>query len=733
MRRFAPLLAALAVLASAAAASFDALRGRVLSLEGKPVAGASLKISGSGSAGAVTGADGAFALEAGSSGRVRLVVRHPAYYEETIAVDAAGPSEVVIRLTPLIRQAQDITVTALRRPEPLSKAPAAQTVVSSDVLSERMPTNITEALAEVAGLAPLGSGGFSLVPSIRGLARGRILLLLDGCRIASDRRTGPNASFVSPTDLERIEVLRSPSSIFYGSDAVGGVVQMFTAEPPPEDGIHGRLQAGYGTINDEASYGLRLAGRRGAWGFTLSGQGWGADAYRSPSGEVLQSQYGQKSLSGKVAYETEARAVSLGWLLARGTDIGKPTRTSATKPTWYPRENQNLFHLSWKEKSWAGGELSLGAYANPNFLETRTQTISAAGSVTKDSFSRTESAEVGAHLAYTRRLGRSLRLTAGLDGFGRLGAAATLREDSFSASGAPSASYAETSYDRGLRRDLGLYISAEMTGLSKLALMGGLRLDSIVQSAHPGGEAAELSSRKTPLTGFLAASFELTPRLLAFVDAASAYRTPGLGELFYTGITGRGMIIAQPDLASERSLSGNAGLKWIGERVFAAAYAFEYDVDGLIDRVLVAPQVYTYLNVEKARIRGLEVEAEVHPAASWMVFSSLAWIDGRSRTTGQAINDIPPLRLNMGGRLFLGRFSAEIDALLQARKSEPGPAEISLPSYSIFSFRADWSLPPVRLFLVAGNLGNAAYIGRPDPDAMPEPGRGVKLGASWSF
>ncbi len=596
-----------------------------------------------------------------------------------------------------------------------------------------MSSNITEALSAVAGVTPLGSGGFSLVPSIRGLARGRILLLLDGCRIASDRRTGPSASFVSPEDLDRIEVLRSPSSIFYGSDAVGGVVQMFTADPPDEKGIHGRLHAGYGSVNQEASYGLSLAGRQGAWGFTLSGQGLGADDYRSPSGEVLQSQYDQKSLTGKIVHETEARAVSLGWLLARGTDIGKPTQTSASKPTWYPRENQNLIHLSWREKAFAGGELAFGAYANPNFLETRAQTITASDGVSKDSLSRTESTEVGAHLAYVRRWGRSLRLTAGGDYFGRRGAAAALNEDSFDALGSLSKSYEETSYDRGRRRDLGLFLSADFTGLRRLDLVGGLRWDSIVQSAHPGGGETELSSRRTPLTGFLAASYELSSRLIAFVDAATAYRTPGLGELFYTGITGRGWIIAQPGLTPERSRNANAGLKWIGERVFAAAYAFQYDIDGMIDRILVAPQTTTYLNVDQVRLRGLEIEAEVHPSSSWMVFAAFSWIDGRSRANGAAINDVPPVRLNLGGRIFLGRFSAELDAYLQARKSEPGPAEITLPSYSVFSLKADCYLHPIRLFLVAGNLGNAAYIGRPDPDATLEPGRGVKIGASWSF
>jgi outer membrane receptor protein involved in Fe transport len=677
---------------------------------------------------------GAFSLEIVGSARVRIIVRHPAYYEESETVTPGASAEgLVIRLTPLIRQNEEIAVTALRYPEPISKIPAAQTVVTSELLGERMAPNIVEALTGIPGLVPLGSGGFSLVPSIRGLARNRILLLVDGCRIVSDRRTGPGASFVSPDDLGRIEILRSPSSIFYGSDAIGGVVQMFTADPPAEAGLSGRIHAGYGSVNGESSYGAQLGGRSGPWGFFLSVQGLDADVYRSPLGKVTQSQYGQTGLLGKVVYETEARRIGLSFLGARGTDIGKPTRTSLTKPTWYPRENQNLVHLSWNEASFAGGELAVHAYANPNFLETRTQTLAASGTTSKDSLNKTETTDFGAQLSYVRKLSKVLRLTAGLDYFGRGGVQATLHEESFDAAGALTKTYDETSFDRGRRRDFGLYVSADYSGLPRLDLVGGVRWDSIVQGANPGGGQERLESRQSPWTGFMALSYQLTDKLIAFADAATAYRTPGLSELFYNGITGRGMIIAQPNLSPERSLNWDAGLKWVGGRVFAAAYGFHYTVDGLIDRYLVGPQIYTYGNVDKARIRGLELEAEIHPRTDWMVFGTFALLDGKSVSTGAAVNDIPPARATLGSRVFLGRFSAEVTALLQARMSHPGPAEIAIPSYGVFSFKAGWSIHPVSLFLVAGNLTDRTYLGRPDPEAMEEPGRGFKLGASYRF
>ena len=725
------LLLIVLAIAARGAGALD-VKGRVVSLDGRPVSGAVVSVRPT-NASAVTDAGGGFTVTVPDGERIRLAVTHPDYFAEELTFSAKEASHaLLIQLVPLIRQTVEVSVTALRYPEPSTKIPAAQTIIPTELLEERLAPNITEALASTAGVTPLGSGGFSLVPSIRGLARRRILVLVDNARITSDRRTGPSASFVSPEDLDRIEVLRSPSSMFYGSDAIGGVVNLFTKNPPANDGISGRLHAGYGTNNAEKAYGLSLTGRKGAWGFYLSTQGLDADDYHSPQAEVLQSQYRQSGLFGKLVYESRARRVSLSFLGSRGTDIGKPNRNSATKPTWYPHENDNLVQLAWTEKSVAGGEMAVHAYANPNFLETRTKTLSGTA-VTKDSFSRTESTEYGLQVSYARMLGASFRLTAGADFFGRAGVEATLHEVSFDALGAMTKTYDETAYDRGRSLDAGVFISGDFSGMPNLDLVGGLRWDALSQSAHPGGGTEAMDKRDDAVTGFLAASYRFTPSLMLFANAARAYRTPGLGERFYSGITGRGFIIAQPNLANERSLNWDAGLKWISSRVYAAAYGFVYTVNGLIDRYQVEPSIYTYGNVDKGRIKGIELEAEVYPLPDWKLFGSFAALRGESATTGEPINDIPPLRAVVGTRLWLGKFSAELSGVLQAAKDNPGPAEISIPACQVFQFKANYFLHPVNFYLVVGNLFNANYLGRPDPEAMDEPGRGAMIGLSYSF
>lgn len=729
MRKSAFILFVLGVLATQSFAL--EIRGKVVSSEGPSVADAVVLHRASG-AQAITDQEGRFVLNIDTAGRAILEISHPAYMDKEISLsekDMLKP--LTVTLAPYIRQTQEVVVTALRYPEPVNKIPAAETIVATEVLRERMAPNITEALAGIPGVVPLGSGGFSLVPTIRGLARNRILILIDNARIVSDRRTGPNASFVNPEDIAKIEVLRSPSSIFYGSDAIGGVVHIFTNDAGEETGIHGRIHLGYGTNNAEKNYGLTLRGKTNGFGYYLSYQGIDAGNYSSPLGEVLRSYFSQSSLFGKLTWETNERRFDLSLLGARGTDIGKPARDSLTKPTWYPRENQNLAQLHWTEKNLLGGDLKVQAYMNPNFLETQTDQVD--GYKSKESRSKTQSTEFGFQVSYGKKLSAFFRLTGGIDYFGRAKGSAANDYLSFDAQGETTSVTREIAFNGGRRGDLGFYLSADYSGIKNLDIVGGLRWDSIAQEANPGGGTEVLKSKRSPWTGFLALSFKITDEFVFFANVSKAYRAPGLSELFYSGITGRGFIIAQPGLRPESSASGDFGLRYIARRLFAGIYGFMYDIDGLIDRYLVADRTYTYGNVDNARIRGIELEVEYYPVPGWKIFGNAFVAEGKSRGTGAYINDVPPLRGYFGTRVWIRRFSLEVSGIFQRKMDHPGPAEISIPGYEYFQFKASYAWRGLNIYGVLSNAFNTTFIGRPDPAAMEEPGRSFVFGVSYGF
>jgi len=713
------------------------IKGKVVGLDGKPIAGAVVLEP---ACGAKSESDyqGKFTLSIPEAKSVRLVVFHPDYFEEEVRLSARQLSaEVTVTLVPLIRQRQEVLVTATRFPEPSAQVPAAGTVMLRETLAEKMPANITDALNNLPGVVSLGSGGFSLVPSIRGMSRRRVLLMIDSARLVSDRRTGPSASFLSPEDIDRVEVLRSPNSVFYGSDAIGGVINMFTNGPDVQKGIRGRLHGRYGTNQEEKGLGLSLQACTGRLGFLLSAQGVDAENYSSPKAEVLQSQYTQKSLQGKLVYRSEKRDIEMSFLGARGTNIGKPNRTSASKPTWYPKENQNLAQLLWNERRIGGnGDLTVHFYINPNFLETRTDTKEAAGYVSKVSLSKTESTEMGWQISFRKEIVQSFRVTAGSDFFGRSGVQANNQDTSYNSLGAVTKIFKETPYISGRRNDFGFFLSGDYYGLPNLDLTGGVRLDVLRQKANPGGKSEVQENNTSALTRFLAGSWRISEDLTVFANAGRAYRAPELSERFYSGITGRGYIISKPDLKPETSFNLDAGVKFIRKRVFIGLYGFSYKIENMIDRVKVVgtASTYAYQNVDKGVIKGVETEFEVFPVNALSIFGNAAVLKGKIDTNDAPLNDIPSARLYVGARSWLGRFVFEVNGTFMAKKDNPGPAEIAIPTAEWLNFKATYNLGNnIRFYAVFNNALNKTYYGRPDPEAMEEPGRNFVFGFSCGF
>ena len=727
-----PALAATLALSFAGTGWSRDIRGRVVSPEGKPVAEAVILHRPSGLR-ALSGPEGDFLLRLDAGGKLRLAVIHPGFLEEEVAVPRSGQDRpLTIVLVPLIRQREEVVVTALRYPEPSMKVPAASSVLSAETLNESMTSNLTRGMEDLVGVASLGTGGFSLVPVIRGLTRNRVLFLVDSARISSDRRTGPSASFVHPQDMSRVEVLRSPSSVFYGSDAIGGVFQVFLKEPGPKEGLHGSLNARYGSVNGEKGLGLALSGKRRSLGFYLSLQGQKAGDYSNSAGTVPRSGFGQWSLLAKLSHKTDRRQVDLSFLRTRGLDIGKPARDSLTRPTWYPRENHNLLQVHWLEKNFVRGELSFSAYINPNFLETQTDRMESYK--TRESFSRTQGTDFGLQLSFARQAAGSLRLNIGMDLSGRYGVEAENKDTSFDSQGTSLSVSEETPYAGGSKLDLGFFLSADFSGLRSLDIVAGLRWDRLRVEADPGGQGQSVSHSDSILTGFAAASYHLSGQLVLFANLARAYRAPTLSERFYTGITGRGFIISQPGLSSEKSLSFDAGIKFVSTRFFSALYGFLYDIDGLIERYLVAEKTYTYGNVDRGRIRGLELEAEWFPLSGWKIFGHVSAVQGTSMDNSQPLNDIPPVRILAGTRLWVKRLSLEVSARHLLEKTNPGPAEIRIPACTLVDIKTSFYLPPsFNLHLLVSNAFNVLYLGRPDPDAPQDPGRNVSIGLNYSF
>ncbi len=128
--------------------------------------------------------------------------------------------------------APDFVVTATRTPQVISRAGSAITVIMAEEIAKESPRDITNVLRRVPGLTVVQSGGVGSTTTVRlrGAEDRHTLVLIDGVRVNDPSSTGNVFDFAQlvPTDIERIEVLRGPQSALYGSDAIGGVINIIT-------------------------------------------------------------------------------------------------------------------------------------------------------------------------------------------------------------------------------------------------------------------------------------------------------------------------------------------------------------------------------------------------------------------------------------------------------------------------------------------------------------------------
>ncbi|MBN8976621.1 MAG: TonB-dependent receptor [Rhizobiales bacterium] len=181
-----------------------------------------------------------------------------------------------------LEQLPDIVVTAGRAPEPIGSTGSAISVISGDTLTTSNPASLTDALRSVPGLMVTQAGGPAGTTGVmlRGANTGQTLVLIDGVRVNDPSGAAGDFNFalVAPGTVDRVEVLRGPQSALYGSDAMGGVINIITKKGSGPAQYSIRTEGGsYGTASTTAS----MSGSSGPWNYAVTGSGQHTNGFSS--------------------------------------------------------------------------------------------------------------------------------------------------------------------------------------------------------------------------------------------------------------------------------------------------------------------------------------------------------------------------------------------------------------------------------------------------------------------
>ena len=677
-----------------------AVEGMVVTTSNAPVEGARLELVG-GEGFAVTDASGLFRFaEVTPPATLRVV--HPRF--QLLEVEVSAEAGAILVLLPKQKVYGEIVVTANREASGAIQPISVPTSSVSPLDRPAPVTSVVELAESVPGVAENGQGGLFQAYSIRGTGGQRVLTLVAGTRILTERRAGATASFIDPLLLGRVNVVRGPYSSYYGSGALGGVLE---AVPRRFDGA--TVDVGWESEGD---------GNYQLVGFDLEGWSVGvarraSNATESADGQLLPGQFEQYSATvGKVW--TLDGGLELDLLLAPsiGDEIGKPNRRYPSRITTYPEERHLVGRLAVRRPNvW-----HLDLYAHPNSLDTRNLKSDEHSLVTNEAF------DLGLNFQRELTLPAEINARLGVDYFGRRGVEATEWVTDL----VDATTQTFTTLD-GRQDELAVY-GALRRSFAAITVEAGGRLTWIEQ-ANRGAETTDDSAA----TGFVGVTAGLVDGIELVANIGTGFRFPGLSERFFSGSTGRGEVVANRALDPERSLTTDVGLRFFGSRVFAAAYVYRTEIDDYIERIDLEDGVRTYVNLTAGTITGLEVEgfwqASDHLRLDWA-----GQLTEGEADDGSALAESPADRVTVGGTYSDGRWRGSLRWQHRLDKDDPGPGEVAVDAAEIVSASIQYSVREgLNLVVFGSNLLDETYLPSADDLALPATGRSIGLGIRWSM
>lgn len=615
----------------------------------------------------------------------------------------------------------EMVVTATGIERQVFETPHAVSVLDDKTIDESGMAKTPDILSGIEGILmqKTNAGGGS--PFLRGLTGKQVLILVDGIRLNNSYyRFGPHQylNTIDANIIERIEVVRGPASVLYGSDALGGVINVITkrrSEFSRAQELDGLLQLQGQTADERLSARLQVEGNRGALGFIggVSAKQFGE--LRGGSSVGVQSPTGYDEVDGdlKLNYRwAPGSELILAHQFSRQYDVPKTSEVTLGNKLKFNYEPQlrALTYLEYRATK-LGAMDDLRFNLSYNRQQEGEQIIArAAPNIETREF--TDVRTVGLRADATSRIGDGHVLSYGLDYYRDRFATRNTRADLNSGA---STAIAPGTPDGARYSAAGAFLQDTLSFTPHFEATLGARYSHFSANGSLTGTQLAFSGRR--FTGSAHGLLRLNPHWNLVGGIAQGYRAPNMEDFF--GRVDFVSEIPNTALRAERSLNREIGLKYYSERTSGDIFVYAADYDDLIARVDVAPGVKQRQNLRKAAIRGIETGVKHAFDRHWSAAANLSYARGEDRDSGQPLQRIPPL--NGAVRLRFERTAKdwyEIYSLFAAKQHRLSAEDLSdariprggTPGYATLNLRAGFAPGRNQQWLVSlENIGNLKY------------------------
>ena len=251
--------------------------------------------------GTISNFDGTYKIENLPSSKVHVQVTFTGYKSISETIDLELTKTHDFALEEAVSELHEIVVTGLSNTVEQNRTPTPISTIPRIELLQNASTNIMDAIARQPGVSQVTTGVGISKPVIRGLGYNRVVTVMDGIRQEGQQWGDEHGIEVDEYAVNKVEILKGPASLTYGSDAMAGVINLLTAPTLPDGQINGNVLANYQTNNGLIGYSANVAGNKNGLLWDLRYSGKNAHAYQNKfDGYVLNSGFKENTIGGIV-------------------------------------------------------------------------------------------------------------------------------------------------------------------------------------------------------------------------------------------------------------------------------------------------------------------------------------------------------------------------------------------------------------------------------------------------
>jgi iron complex outermembrane receptor protein len=267
---------------------------------GEPLPGASVYFADD-KIGTSADANGKYVLTGIPSGHHVIEVSHAGYATLVEHIEINSDMERDFKLSSVVVENRGVIITGVSGATSIRKAPIPVTSIRKTALLQSSSTNIIDALNHVPGVAQLSTGPAVSKPFIRGLGYNRVVVVNEGVRQEGQQWGDEHGVEIDELSVGRVEVLKGPASLMYGSDALAGVINFITNTPVAAGTMKGNVLSNYQSNNGLFALNGNIAANKNGFNWNLYGTYKSAGDYKNKyDGKVLNSRFNEKNFGGYI-------------------------------------------------------------------------------------------------------------------------------------------------------------------------------------------------------------------------------------------------------------------------------------------------------------------------------------------------------------------------------------------------------------------------------------------------